>query len=76
MRIILECCDKCGNAQEIEINKNPEKALMEMLKIKDEFEGDPEVAHMEADALVTEILIDMGYGEMVRVFREMEKRYS
>ena len=48
--------------------------LQAMLMIDES--GDVEMAHMEADDLLCELLIELGYGEGVKVFDNMHKWYS
>ena len=38
--------------------------------------GDPEMFHIKADQLLCEILTDLGYGDVVAIFNDMEKWYS
>jgi len=38
--------------------------------------SDPENAHAEADALMCEVLKELGYGEGIKIFDGMEKWYS
>ena len=47
-----------------------------MWRIRIDPDGTPEDKHIEADELMCELLTDLGYGEGVRFFREMEKWYS
>ncbi len=48
-------------------------AKMQLIK---ETERDKEIAHIEADDLMCELLTELGYGEAVKIFEEMEKWYS
>jgi hypothetical protein len=50
------------------------KQLMEQYKV--ESISDPESAHSKADQLMCRILDELGYGEGVAVFEEVEKWYA
>jgi hypothetical protein len=52
----------------------PEQAAEEMRRIADTY--DEEGGHIEADALMCQILRDLGYGEAMDIFRDMDKWYS
>lgn len=38
--------------------------------------NDPEMFHIKADDLLCEILTDLGYGDVVAIFNDMERWYS
>lgn len=38
--------------------------------------GDPETLHIKADQLLCEILTDLGYGDVVAIFNDMEMWYA
>ena len=48
-------------------------AKMQLIK---ETTHDAEIAHVKADGLMCELLTELGYGEAVKIFDEMEKWYS
>lgn len=47
-----------------------------MQEISEESKQDPESAHVKADDLLCEILTDLGYGDVVNIFNNMERWYS
>lgn len=50
----------------------PKDAIVETLRDR----LDPEMSHIKADRLMCELLTELGYGEAVKIFEEMEKWYS
>ena len=55
---------------------SPDEFRDRMLEIAKGAEYDPEEHHGEADDLMCEILTDLGYGEGVKVFEEMDRWYA
>lgn len=37
---------------------------------------DPETSHMEADQILCEFLTALGYGELVKIYEELDKWYA
>jgi len=52
----------------------PEEAAQRMREINKN--GDTEGAHCEADDLLCEILKELGFGEAVEIFENMDKWYA
>ena len=38
--------------------------------------GDLEVAHIDADGILCELLIELGYGELIELYNEVDKWYA
>lgn len=55
---------------------SPDEFRDRMIEIARRAEYDAEEPHEEADDLMCEILTDLGYGEGVKVFEEMDKWYA
>jgi len=53
---------------------NPEEFAREMQKIVDD--GDPEMAHIDADALICRALEERGFRVGIEIFRKMTKWYA
>lgn len=51
----------------------PSEFAVELRRIEEKYDGDPEAAHARADDLLCEVLISLGYGEGVGVFGCMRK---
>lgn len=54
----------------------PAAVAAEMRRISQEYAGDPEEAHSEADALLCRVLRQWGYGEAADVFEKLHKWYA
>lgn len=54
----------------------PDEFREKMIEIANKAEYDPEKSHGQDDDLMCEILTDIGYGEGVKVFEEMDKWYA
>ncbi len=52
----------------------PEEALQHMVALKDH--DYPEVAHIEADDILCEVLKGLGYHDLVDAFRDVDKWYN
>lgn len=55
---------------------NKQEAIQELEEIADEFAGDPEAAHMNADQTLCDLLDSLGYGEVVEAWRRVDKWYA
>ena len=55
---------------------SPTEFSDKMWRIKIRRDSTPEYNHIDADELMCELLADLGYGEGVRYFREIERWYS
>lgn len=53
---------------------DPRDFYTEMVRIA--FTEGPEMGHIRADELMCEILTQLGYGDGIKLFEEMEKWYS
>ena len=53
-----------------------DKYTREMQALVDKGKVDIEVHHMEADSLLTELLTDLGYYEVVAAYDQIEKGYT
>lgn len=58
-----------------DFNMTPEQFKDKMLEIIKTNEDDPENAHPEADDLLCDLLKELGYGEGIKLYKEMEKWY-
>lgn len=56
--------------------KTPEEMRQETLRIIQECKGDCEGMHSETDNLMEELLIELGYGEMVSLIRDTTRWYA
>lgn len=54
----------------------PEKFRDIMIDIKNDYNLDTEVAHIEMDELMCKVLIELGYDEGVEIFRTTDKWYA
>lgn len=55
---------------------SPQKAAEQMRKIRSDHEDDEEVRHMLMDDFMCEILNNLGYGEVVKIFEDTDKWYA
>ena len=79
-------CDRCieainmaGDALEQEPKQRhwagtPEEFAKKMYQLAGS--GDEEADHVKADELMCQLLTSLGYGEGVKIFRDMDKWYS
>ena len=51
-------------------------AAMQSIALRANDDGDLEHEHAQGDDLMERVLTDLGYGEGVRIFREMDKWYA
>ena len=54
----------------------PEEFLKQMLELKAKRASNSEMLHIDADELLSSMLIELGYGKGVDVYDSMEKWYS
>lgn len=54
----------------------PEEFKRTMALIADDYEGDPETAHGLTDAMMVELLSDLGYKDGVDVFLKTTRWYA
>ena len=54
----------------------PDEFLHEMLLLKEKWNDDIEQFHIEADSLLCNMLVELGYVDGTRVFQNMPKWYS
>lgn len=54
----------------------PKEFKKRMEEIAHEYGDDDEIAHIKADELLCEVLIDLGYGAGVEIFEKLGKWYS
>ena len=54
----------------------PYEFAEKMWRIKVDQDSTPEYRHIDADDLICELLKELGYGDGVRYFEDMEKWYS
>jgi hypothetical protein len=55
---------------------NPETFKQKMYEIRDAEHNDVETKHIDADEIMCEVLIELGYGEGITIFQKMKKWYS
>lgn len=53
-----------------------EKYLGRMNELKDKFGDDKEILHVEADDILCELLVELGYIELVNAFCKVPKWYA
>lgn len=53
-----------------------EEFYHKMLALKERYADDEEIFHGEADDLMCDLLIELGYGQGVKVFLDTPKWYS
>lgn len=49
---------------------------VEMLRIKRQYESDPEAVHDKMDECMCKLLCELGYSEGVQIFEDTEKWYG
>lgn len=54
----------------------PDEAAAKMRQIRETLGGDIERAHYRADDLMGDVLAELGYGDMVDVYEDIEKWYA
>lgn len=54
----------------------PEEFKHVMTLIADDYDGDPETAHELMDAMMVELLSDLGYKDGIDIFHKAMKWYS
>ena len=58
------------------IEEIKEKYLTKLIEIQSNYDGDTECRHIYEDALLCELLIELGYEEIVNQYKETGKWYS
>ena len=53
-----------------------DKYLKQMNEVKIRYAGDQELAHIIADGILCDLLISLGYPEVVEVYNSIDKWYS
>ena len=53
-----------------------DKYLKRMNEVKQRYENDAEVAHSLADIILCDLLVSLGYTELVEVYNNLEKWYA
>ena len=56
--------------------KTPEEMRQQTLDVIQQNRGDCEGMHSETDNLMEELLIELGYGEMVKLIRDTTRWYA
>ncbi len=54
----------------------PDQFTAAMKRLYDETGGDEEGFHSRADALLCEMLTELGYGEGIKIFEDADKWYA
>lgn len=54
----------------------PEQFREKMKQIKVEFDEQEDIAHNRMDHLMCDVLVELGYGDGVHVFKTQEKWYA
>lgn len=55
---------------------NNEQAYEALEQIKDRGTGDPEQSHQEADQILCDLLTQLGYEDVVRMYQSITKWYA
>lgn len=53
-----------------------EETIKELEKAKTEFAGDTEAIHIEFDRIICDLLIELGYRDVVDIYNETSKWYA
>lgn len=53
-----------------------EQVLEKLVKAQEFSKGDPEAAHSIADRVLCDLLIDIGYADVVEAYRKVRKWYA
>jgi hypothetical protein len=61
---------------DLEIKIDREKALLALSEALELGKGDPEIAHVNADEVLCELLTSLGFSDVVKEFKKVPKWYA
>lgn len=61
---------------DLEIKIDREKALLALSDALELGKGDPEIAHVNADEVLCELLKSLGFSDVVKEFKKVPKWYA
>ena len=61
---------------DLEIKIDREKALLALSDALELGKGDPEIAHVNADEVLCELLTSLGFSDVVEEFKKVPKWYA
>ena len=61
---------------DLEIKIDREKALLALSDALELGKGDPEIAHVNADKILCELLTSLGFSDVVEEFKKVPKWYA
>jgi len=61
---------------DLEIKIDREKALLALSDALELGKGDPEIAHVNADEVLCELLTSLGFSDVVKEFKKVPKWYA
>lgn len=61
---------------DLEIKIDREKALLALSDALELGKGDPEIAHVNADEILCELLTSLGFSDVVKEFKKVPKWYA
>jgi len=61
---------------DLEIKIDREKALLALSDALELGKGDPEIAHVNADEVLCELLTSLGFTDVVKEFKKVPKWYA
>ena len=61
---------------DLEIKIDREKALLALSEALELGKGDPEIAHVNADEVLCELLTSLGFSDVVEEFKKVPKWYA
>jgi hypothetical protein len=61
---------------DLEIKIDREKALLALSDALELGKGDPEIAHVNADEILCELLTSLGFSDVVEEFKKVPKWYA